>query len=68
MKLILLLSLIALVSCSSAPEEKPGDPTLNPEPAKEVETETKGGVLDEAVKNKDCGLFDQFYDGCKKNK
>ncbi len=24
------------------------------------------GVLDKAMRNEECGLFDQFYNGCKK--
>lgn len=56
MKHLILLTL--LISCSSAPEHsEPVSAEATP-PAKE-------GVLDEMLKNKDCGLFDVFYDGCK---
>lgn len=55
MKYFFVLFLFGLISCSSAPEEK----------APETVAETNEGALDKVMKNKDCGLFDVFYDGCK---
>lgn len=42
--------LLILISCSSLD---------NPD-------KSGDGVLDKAMRNEECGLFDQFYDGCKK--
>lgn len=51
MKALLICFLLA--SCSSTPEKSVEAPI------------PEEGVLDKALQNKDCGLLDQFYDGCK---
>ena len=55
---ILHFLLLLLISCASAPEKSEPVSTEATPPAKE-------GALDEVMKNKDCGLLDVFYDGCK---
>ncbi len=42
--------LLILISCSSI---------KNPD-------KSGDGVFDKAMRNEECGLFDQFYDGCRK--
>ncbi|MES2528083.1 MAG: hypothetical protein V4598_13395 [Bdellovibrionota bacterium] len=65
MKVVFLLLSFTLISCSSSRPDETAEVPATTQPSTDNSDE---GAFDKVMKNKECGLFDVFYDGCKTNK